>query len=212
MRRSGALACHLGIGLAAGLVGTLAITASQMIEMRLRKRKPSPTPAKAVEKVLGIEPAGPEAEKRLSTLTHFGYGTAWGAFRGLLDSAGVHDPAATALHFAAVEGTAMVMLPALQVAPPVKEWGAQEIAVESLHHLVYVTAVGVTYGYLAGRTDGRGSGFPWSVVVGALGSGLVRRLAQPAERTLRASARGAREVASAGAARVRERSAWLPGA
>ena len=47
--------------------------------------------------------------------------------------------------FAAVYGTALVMLPALKVAPPVAEWGAEEIAIDAWHHLVYAAAVNAAY-------------------------------------------------------------------
>jgi len=37
------------------------------------------------------------------------------------------------------------MLPALGVAPPLTEWGAEEVAVDALHHLVYAGATGIAY-------------------------------------------------------------------
>ena len=47
-----------------------------------------------------------------------------------------------------VWGSEHVVLPALEVAPPLTEWGAKEIAVDALHHLVYVVATGVAYSLL----------------------------------------------------------------
>lgn len=143
--RLGTLACNLGIGLVAGLVGTAAITASQAIDMKLRNRKPSKTPAKAVERVFDIAPEGEQAEQKLGQMAHWDYGTSWGAFRGVLGTLGVFGAPATILHWAAVQGTAMVMLPRLKVAPPVKEWGAKEIAIEGLHHAVYAIAAGAAF-------------------------------------------------------------------
>lgn len=144
-----ALADDIGKGLFAGFAGTLAITTSQTIEMKIRGRAPSDSPAEAAGKVLGVQPSGEEEKKRFSQIVHFGYGTAWGAVRGILAAAGVPPPLATALHFAAIFGTAMVMLPALKVAPPVSEWGAESIAIDSLHHLVYALATGAAYDRLA---------------------------------------------------------------
>ena len=144
-----ALADDIGKGLFAGFAGTLAITTSQKIEMKIRGRAPSDSPAEAAGKVLGVQPSGEEEKKRFSQIVHFGYGTAWGAVRGILAAAGVPPPLATALHFAAIFGTAMVMLPALKVAPPVSEWGAESIAIDSLHHLVYALATGAAYDRLA---------------------------------------------------------------
>ena len=139
------VAADFGKGLFAGLAGTLAITASQMIEMKIRGREPSSSPADAAGKVLGVAPTGEEEKQRFSQIVHFGYGTAWGGVRGLLAAMGLPAPAATAIHFAAVSGAAMIMLPALKVAPPVSEWGTEEIAVNTLHHLVYALAAGAAY-------------------------------------------------------------------
>lgn len=173
----GEAACHLGIGLVAGLVGTAAITVSQLIEMRIRGRNASKTPAKAAEKVFGFQPVDEQSETRIATLIHWGYGTSWGTFRSVLGVAGVHGPLASLLHTGAIQGTAMVMLPGLQVAPPVKEWGAKEIGVEVLHHLVYGLAAGATYDWLCQ------SAFPkqsrrlgWNVLLGGLTAVGVQRL------------------------------------
>jgi hypothetical protein len=48
-------------------------------------------------------------------------------------------------HFAAVWGTEQVMLPALAVAPPLKETPARETAFDVLHHGVYVVATSLAY-------------------------------------------------------------------
>ena len=141
----GDVAAAVGKGLFAGVVGTAAMTASSTIEAKLRGRGSSSTPGQAAAKVLGVEPVDEESEARFSNLVHWGYGTAWGGARGLLEAAGLSGPAATAAHFGAVWGSEQVMLPALDVTPPLTEWGAEEIASDTFHHLVYVTATGVAY-------------------------------------------------------------------
>ena len=94
-------------------------------------------------KVLGVAPTGDDEGRTLQPdrplrLWHrLGRGT-----RAARPRSGLPPAAATAVHFALVSGAAMVMLPGLKVAPPVGEWGAGEIAVESLHHLVYALATG----------------------------------------------------------------------
>ena len=40
------------------------------------------------------------------------------------------------------------MLPALDVAPPLTEWDAEEVAIDAFHHLVYAAATGVAYSLL----------------------------------------------------------------
>jgi hypothetical protein len=146
--RLGDVAAAFGKGVFAGLAGTAVMTLSSTIEMKVRGRPPSSTPALAAAKVLGVEPVDEEAKARFSNLVHWGYGTAWGGARGLLAAAGLSGPAATTAHLGAVWGSEQVMLPALGVTPPLTEWGVKEVAIDELHHLVYAGATGVAYSLL----------------------------------------------------------------
>lgn len=153
----GWIAGRIGRGLLAGGIGTAAMTASSMLEMRLRDRPASVTPAKAAEEVLDIEPETKAAEGRLSDAVHWGYGIGWGAARGALDVIGIRGPVASAIHLAAVWGSGMVMLPTLRLTPPVTEWAPEDIAVDGLHHAVYAFTTGVAYDALIAfdRSEGR---------------------------------------------------------
>jgi hypothetical protein len=144
----GDVAADVGKGLFAGLFGTVAMTVSSTAEMKIRGRPASNAPAVAAGKVLGVEPKDEEGEARFSTLVHWGYGTGWGAVRGLVGTAGLEGPAAAAAHFGAVWGAEQVMLPALDVAPPFWTWGAKEVGIDAFHHLVYATATSVAYSVL----------------------------------------------------------------
>ncbi len=144
----GDVAADVGRGLFAGLLGTAAMTVSSTAEMKIRGRPASNAPAVAAGKVLGVEPKDEEGEARFSNLVHWGYGTGWGAVRGLVGSAGLEGPAAAAAHFGAVWGAEQVMLPALNVAPPFWTWGAKEVGIDAFHHLVYATATSVAYSVL----------------------------------------------------------------
>jgi hypothetical protein len=136
----------LGRGLVAGFAGTAAMTVSSTIEMRLRGRAASSAPADATAKVLGIASFQDDAARnRLSNIVHWGYGTGWGVVRALLGATGLSPPAATAAHLAAIWGNEAAMLPALDVAPPFWTWGAEEVAIDVFHHLVYATATGLAY-------------------------------------------------------------------
>jgi hypothetical protein len=151
MRAVGTLASNVGKGLLAGFAGTAAMTVSSTLEARLRGRSPSTAPARATAKVLGIATfVDDHAAARFNDLSHWGYGTGWGAVRGLLASAGMSASGATAAHGAAVWGSAQVMLPALEVAPPVFFWRPQEIVIDLFHHAVYALATGVAYELLNG--------------------------------------------------------------
>ena len=144
----GRIAAAAGKGAVAGAAGTAAITASQLIESKIRGREPSTAAAEAVENVLDIEPRHDKAEQKLNTVAHFGYGTAWGIPRGLLGAFGLGTLPATALHFAGVQAAAMVVVPKTTDAPPVSKWPKKEIAVETLHHLVYAVTAGAVYSWL----------------------------------------------------------------
>ena len=141
----GNLASAAGRGLLAGAIGTAAMTVSSTLEMKLRGRPSSSAPADAASKVLGVEPVDEVAEARFSTLVHWGYGTAWGAVRGLLAGIGLGGRSATVVHFAAIWGGSLVMLPALDVSPPASEMEPTELAIDAVHHLVYVVATALAY-------------------------------------------------------------------
>lgn len=119
----GDVAASVGKGLFAGVAGTAAMTVSSTLEMKIRGRQASNAPADAAGKVLGVEPKGEAEEARFSNLVHWGYGTSWGAVRGLLGAVGLEGSSAAAAHLGAVWGAEQVMLPALGVAPPFWQWG-----------------------------------------------------------------------------------------
>ncbi len=139
----------VGKGLIAGAAGTLAITLSQMIEMKITKRKPSEEPADAAEKVLDIKPAAEKDKPKFSQEVHWAYGTSWGLPRGIMSLLGLKGLPATAIHFATIYSTALIMPSSLKVAPPLKEWKPKEFAIDALHHLVYAVAAGLVYDALS---------------------------------------------------------------
>ena len=157
MRAVGTLAGNIGKGLLAGFAGTAAMTVSSTLAARLRGREPSTAPARATAKALGIASfEDAVAQARFNDLSHWGYGTGWGIVRGLLDAAGLPPRQATVAHGAAVWGSAQVMLPALDIAPPSVFWGKEDIAIDALHHAVYALASGIAYRLLSSR-NGAGS-------------------------------------------------------
>ena len=144
----GDVASDFGKGLFAGLAGTAAMTVSSTLEMNLSGRGASETPAEAAETVLKVEPEDEQSEGQFSNLVHWGYGTAWGGARGLLASAGLSGPVATAAHLGLVWGSEQIVLPALGVSAPVFKYGGKATATDLLHHAVYATATGLAYSYL----------------------------------------------------------------
>jgi hypothetical protein len=139
------IATEVGKGLLAGLAGTAAMTLSSTLEMKLRRRPSSTAPADAAGKVLGVQPRDEAGKKRFATAVHWAYGTAWGLARAAIGAAHVKGPAAPLAHFGAVWGAELAMLPALSVAPPVTKWRPHEVAIDVIHHAVYVTATDLAY-------------------------------------------------------------------
>lgn len=149
MNRAGEAASAVGRGLLAGAIGTVAMTISSTLEMKLRGREGSSAPADAAGKVLGVQPRDEDGQARFSNVVHWSYGTSWGAVRGLLDVAGVDGPKAAGAHFAAVWGSAQVMLPSLDVAPPPWKSPPEEIAIDAFHHAVYAAATSAAFAALS---------------------------------------------------------------
>lgn len=121
------------------------MTVASTVEAKASSRGSSTAPAAAASKVAGVQPRDLRGIRRFNTLAHWGYGTAWGLFRGALGTVGLHGPVASLLHFAAVLGTEQAILPALGVSAPTPRYGAKATVLDSLHHAVYVAASGVTY-------------------------------------------------------------------
>lgn len=143
--KTGDVGSALGRGLIAGAVATVAITLSQLIEMKINKREMSTVPADAASKVLDVKPATKNDKQKMANEVHWAYGTTWGVARGLFSLFGLKGLPSTALHFASVYTTALIMLPSLKVSPPVKKWGAKAIAVDAWHHLVYAAVAGLVF-------------------------------------------------------------------
>lgn len=148
--KPGDLAAAVGKGLFAGAVGTAAMTVSSTLEAKARDRSSSSAPADAAGKVLGVEPRDEAGAARFAQVVHWSYGTGWGAVRGLVAAAGASGARAAALHFAAVWGSAQVMLPVLDVAPPPWATPPNELAIDAGHHMVYAAATSLAYAALDG--------------------------------------------------------------
>lgn len=141
----------IGTGLLAGLAGTALMTVAQRIQMRLAQRPPSMAPAKAIEKLLQIEPKNERAEQRLATATHWSYGSTWGLARALARELGLEPLPATLAQLALIWGTELTVLPRMRVLPPLGMWNKREIAQDLVFHGVYATTTGLAYDALRSR-------------------------------------------------------------
>lgn len=141
----GRTAGRIALGVAAGAAGTAAMTLAQKIEMKATGREPSTMPADTVDEIADLAPEDEDKRQRFSNLVHWGYGTGWGALRGLLGSTPLGATAADAFFFGVVWGAPKLYMPALELTKPVTQWGAKQLALDFGHHLVYATAVALTW-------------------------------------------------------------------
>lgn len=137
----GRVMARIGIGLAAGAVGTAAMTIAQTIEMKITDREGSTVPADVVDEIAGVAPEEPSARARMAQFAHWGYGIGLGALRGALASTPLPPRVADSAFYLMVWTAPMAYMPALGVAPPPTEWGSEQIVSDAAFHLVYASAV-----------------------------------------------------------------------
>lgn len=141
----------LGRGMFAGVVGTIAMTVSERLEMSLSGREGSEVPGQVGAHLLpGKDPRSTSDVATLNDPVHWVHGISMGALRGVLDVAGVRGPAASAAHFALLWAGDAALYRAIGVADVPWRWGAAELGTDLLHKGVYAAAAGATYDAMAG--------------------------------------------------------------
>lgn len=132
-------------GFFAGLIGTIIMTLSQMLEMKLIGREPSTVPGQVGSKLLGLSPKNEHEMTSLSNKVHWTHGIALGAVFGLISLAKVTGVAAIAIFFAIFWSGDALLYAALGIAPLPWHWKANELITDLFHKGVYAIATGVTY-------------------------------------------------------------------
>jgi hypothetical protein len=136
MRMSTALV----LGMAAGVVGTAAMTLSQTLEMKITSREASAVPGQVGARLLGR--SAEAAPQQLNTPVHWAHGIAMGGVRGLLAQTALTPSAATALHFAAVWGGDVVLYRTLGIAQAPWQWETDDLVTDVLHKGLYCMITG----------------------------------------------------------------------
>jgi hypothetical protein len=134
----------LGVGLAAGLVGTVAMTVSETLEMRATSREPSTVPGQVGTKLLGRS-GDPDSPKRLNTPVHWAHGITLGGLRGLLGLTALGPVLATVVHYGAVWGGDALLYRSLGIAAWPWQWKRQELLADLFHKGVYAVVTSVTF-------------------------------------------------------------------
>ena len=123
------------------------MTLGQKAEIAVSRRPTAKTPARAVEKVSGIELASQADEKRASMVAHLAYGTALGGILAGLD--GLREPARTGIFFVIAWAGGAALLEALDLGKPPEEQEPAELATDIGHQLVYAVSAGAAYAILS---------------------------------------------------------------
>jgi hypothetical protein len=153
----------LGRGVAAGLIGTAAMTAYQLAVAKLRGQPlatpvphrwaDAPAPARVAKKAADAVGQGRRFTREdvpaLTNAMHWLYGTAWGAVYGLAAGSGRPNPATGgALLGTGVWAAAYGELVPLGIYRPPWRYPAKELALDLSYHLVYGAAVAGAYAAL----------------------------------------------------------------
>jgi hypothetical protein len=136
-------------GLLAGLVGTVALTISETLEMKVTKRPPSDVPGQVGSKVPGVRPQSEQEMKRLSGWIHWIHGISLGALYGILSLLGLNTLATIVLFYALVWGGDALLYKALGIAEFPWRWKANEIMPDLLNKGVYAIITGLTFVLIA---------------------------------------------------------------
>ena len=139
------LGTTVGRGMAAGLAGTVVMTAFQkLVEMPLTGRGDSYAPADLAEKLLPLpKKRGGERNLRNYT-THFALGAGWGAARGLAARAGLSGQIATIAVFGAMYPGDIAIVAGLGLDQPSK-WSARDWAIDIVDKFVLAEATGLAF-------------------------------------------------------------------
>lgn len=167
----GRLIRRAGRGLAAGVVGTAAMTAWQDIAARLEgsgEQNPgsadpwerAPAPAQAarlmLRSMLGVE-VGAEKIGLLTNVSHWAYGTGWGTVYALVRRDSARPALSAGLLFGAgVWAMSYVQLVPLGIYQPPWKYPPGVLALDLSYHLVYGAGVGLGYAAVTSVPGGPG--------------------------------------------------------
>lgn len=135
----------VGYGLIAGLIGTIALTISEVTEMAITRREPSTVPGQVGAKLLGKDPATDPHLERRSSVVHWLHGTSMGAVRGLLALTGLGALAASTAFYVLLWGGDALLYKVLGIAPWPWRWDPRELATDLFHEGVYAAVTSVAF-------------------------------------------------------------------
>lgn len=139
----------VGSGLAAGAIGTVALTLAEKAEMGVTGREPSTVPGQVGVKLAGRDPeANRDLVGRLNPIVHWSHGIGLGAVRGVLDVAGLGPVAATLAFYLIVWSGDAALYRSLGLAPAPWRWTRGELATDLFGKGVLAFATSGAYALL----------------------------------------------------------------
>ena len=138
-------------GLAAGVVGTAAMTISEKIEQSKTGREDSMVTAEvgAILTKPSLETGAQVA--KLGKIVHWTHGVTWGMVRGLLALTPLNSFAASALHYVSLWSSDALLYRALGIQPLPNRWGAQTLITDLFHKLVLSVVTSLVFLALVGE-------------------------------------------------------------
>ena len=138
-------------GAVAGLAGVAVMTVGEKLEQRLTGRPDSHVPARTMQRLLGL-PEGPGRQSWTMNLTmHVGQAVLLGPLRGVMATAGLRGPWASAMFWAVRMTNDQTLENATGSGAPPWTWPRDELAVDLFHKAVYALTTGVVADALAAR-------------------------------------------------------------
>ncbi len=133
------------IGLAAGLIGTVALTITEMIVMKAAHLPSSTVPGQVGAKLTGIKPQDDAEMEKLSTKVHWVHGISLGIVYGLLSLLGLPVLITVLLFFALVWGGDVLLYKTLGIAQFPWHWKANELLPDLFNKGIYALATGIAF-------------------------------------------------------------------
>ncbi len=123
-------------GLAAGVVGTAAMTLSERLEQAKTGREDSmvTTEVGAILTKPRLE-TGAQAAK-LGQVVHWSHGITWGAVRGLIGLTPLNAFTASAIHYVSLWTSDALLYRTLNIQPLPNKWGKKPLLTDLFHKLV----------------------------------------------------------------------------
>jgi hypothetical protein len=131
------------IGLAAGVVGTVALNIANMVEQRLTDRPSSFVPAHTFQRLVGLEEKPDADSGPANAAFQWGIGALSGAMRGVMSQAGMRGPYATFIHLAARVCTDQSLENSVGMSTAPWTWPYDEQVLDMAHKSAYAIVTGL---------------------------------------------------------------------